>query len=91
MRIIKADVEKVKLLKKQFGLKIVELRQIHGLTQDDLAYICDTSVRTVQRVEAGESPLKFESLIILAKVFNIDMNELIEFCAPNKEMIFIDR
>jgi uncharacterized Tic20 family protein len=36
------------------GLKIAELRQLKGLTQEKLAEYCEVSTRTIQRIEAGE-------------------------------------
>lgn len=36
------------------GLKITELRQQKGLTQEKLAEYCDVSSRTIQRIESGE-------------------------------------
>src|SRR5215216_7775562 len=36
------------------GLKITELRQQQGLTQEKLAEYCDVSARTIQRIESGE-------------------------------------
>src|SRR5215211_4408651 len=36
------------------GLKITELRQQKGLTQEKLAEFCDVSTRTIQRIEGGE-------------------------------------
>ena len=36
------------------GLKITELRQQMGLTQEKLAEYCDVSTRTIQRIESGE-------------------------------------
>lgn len=36
------------------GLKIAELRQQKGLTQEKLAEYCDVSTRTIQRIESGE-------------------------------------
>jgi len=36
------------------GLKIAELRQQKGLTQEKLAEFCDVSTRTIQRIEGGE-------------------------------------
>ncbi len=37
-----------------FGLKITELRQQKGLTQEKLAEYCEVSARTIQRIESGE-------------------------------------
>ncbi|MBL8061779.1 MAG: helix-turn-helix domain-containing protein [Anaerolineales bacterium] len=36
------------------GLKVTELRQQKGLTQEKLAEYCDVSARTIQRIESGE-------------------------------------
>ena len=36
------------------GLKILELRQQKGLTQEKLAEYCEVSARTIQRIENGE-------------------------------------
>jgi uncharacterized Tic20 family protein/DNA-binding Xre family transcriptional regulator len=36
------------------GLKIIELRQQKGLTQEKLAEYCEVSTRTIQRIESGE-------------------------------------
>jgi len=36
------------------GLKITELRQQQGLTQEKLAEYCEVSTRTIQRIESGE-------------------------------------
>ena len=36
------------------GLKIAELRQQKGLTQERLAEYCEVSARTIQRIESGE-------------------------------------
>jgi uncharacterized Tic20 family protein len=36
------------------GLKITELRQQRGLTQEKLAEYCEVSTRTIQRIESGD-------------------------------------
>jgi uncharacterized Tic20 family protein len=36
------------------GVKITELRQQNGLTQEKLAEYCEVSTRTIQRIESGE-------------------------------------
>jgi uncharacterized Tic20 family protein/DNA-binding Xre family transcriptional regulator len=38
----------------ELGLKVVELRQQKGLTQEKLAEMCEVSSRTIQRIESGE-------------------------------------
>ena len=34
------------------GLKVIELRQQKGMTQEKLAEYCEVNTRTVQRIEA---------------------------------------
>ena len=38
----------------ELGKKIAELRKAKGLTQEELVERCNLSVRTLQRIEAGE-------------------------------------
>jgi uncharacterized Tic20 family protein/DNA-binding Xre family transcriptional regulator len=38
----------------ELGLKVAELRQQKGLTQEKLAEMCEVSSRTIQRIESGE-------------------------------------
>lgn len=38
---------------KEFGLKLIEIRNGKGLTQDQLADACNINVRTIQRIESG--------------------------------------
>lgn len=38
----------------EFGLRVAELRQSKGLTQEQLAEFCEVSSRTIQRIESGE-------------------------------------
>jgi len=37
------------------GKKISELRKQKGLTQEDLVEKCNITVRTIQRIESGET------------------------------------
>ena len=36
------------------GIKVIELRKQKGLTQEQLAEICEITPRTIQRIESGE-------------------------------------
>jgi uncharacterized Tic20 family protein/DNA-binding Xre family transcriptional regulator len=38
----------------ELGIKVAELRQQKGLTQEKLAELCEVSSRTIQRIESGE-------------------------------------
>lgn len=51
----------------ELGLKLSELRKAKGLTQEELVIRCNVSVRTIQRIEAGEvSPRSYTVRTMLA-------------------------
>jgi len=60
----------------ELGRKIVELRQQKGYTQEELVEQCNISVRTIQRIEAGEvSPRAYTIKTILAAL-DRDLDDL---------------
>lgn len=56
---------------------IQKLRLRHGWSQEQLAHLSGLSVRTIQRIENGQTP-SVESLKSLASVFEMDFSELRE-------------
>jgi uncharacterized Tic20 family protein len=54
------------------GLKVAELRLQKGLTQEQLAEICEVSTRTIQRIECGEVDPRAYTLQCLAKALEYD-------------------
>ena len=60
--------------RKEFGKKLIEIREVKGLRQADVAEISDISQRTIGRLERGEifNP-SVDSLIELSKIYNIDI------------------
>jgi uncharacterized Tic20 family protein len=54
------------------GLKVVELRQQKGLTQEQLAEQCEVSTRTIQRIESGEVDPRAYTLQCLSKALEFD-------------------
>ncbi len=54
---------------------IRKLRLSNGWSQEQLAELCNLSVRTIQRVEKGKKP-SLETLNSLASVLKIDVSEL---------------
>ena len=57
------------------GLKIAELRQQKGLTQEKLAEYCDVSTRTVQRIEAGEVEPRSFTRNSLSSILEFDLGK----------------
>jgi uncharacterized Tic20 family protein/DNA-binding XRE family transcriptional regulator len=59
------------------GLKVLELRQQKGLTQERLAELCEVSPRTIQRIESGEVDPRAYTLHCLGEALEFD------FCEEN--------
>jgi len=57
------------------GLKVVELRQQKGLTQEQLAERCEVSTRTIQRIESGEVDPRAYTLHCLGETLEFDFGE----------------
>jgi uncharacterized Tic20 family protein/DNA-binding Xre family transcriptional regulator len=55
------------------GLKIAELRQQKGLTQEKLAEYCDVSARTIQRIESGEVEPRSFTRNSLSNILEFDL------------------
>lgn len=57
------------------GLKVAELRQQKGLTQERLAELCEVSQRTIQRIENGEVDPRAYTLHCLGEALEFDFGE----------------
>jgi uncharacterized Tic20 family protein/DNA-binding Xre family transcriptional regulator len=57
------------------GLKVAELRQQKGLTQEQLAELCEISSRTIQRIESGEVDPRAYTLYCLGAALEFDFGE----------------
>ncbi len=58
------------------GLKILELRQLKGLTQEELVAQCNISVRTIQRIEAGETMPRVFTIKTILSALDRDLDDL---------------
>jgi len=65
------------------GLKVSELRQQNGLTQEQLAEFCEVSQRTIQRIESGEVDPRAYTLHCLGKALEFDFGEE---CTSNENL-----
>src|SRR5215510_10617155 len=57
------------------GLKITELRQQKGLTQEKLAEYCDVSTRTIQRIESGDVEPRSFTRNSLSNILDFDLGK----------------
>jgi transcriptional regulator with XRE-family HTH domain len=67
------------------GQIIREARIKKGMTQEELAEKTDISIRTIQRIENGEVDPRSYTLMSIAKVLEIDYEELVNDKIINKE------
>jgi uncharacterized Tic20 family protein/DNA-binding Xre family transcriptional regulator len=56
----------------ELGMKVSELRQQKGFTQEHLAELCEISTRTVQRIESGEVDPRSFTIKTLGDVLDFD-------------------
>ena len=57
------------------GLKVAEVRQQKGFTQEQLAEYCEVSTRTIQRIESGEVEPRPFTRNSLSNTLDFDFNE----------------
>jgi transcriptional regulator with XRE-family HTH domain len=62
----------------ELGQKILELRQQKGLTQEELVAQCNISVRTIQRIEAGETMPRVYTIKTILSALDRDLDDLQE-------------
>ena len=65
----------------KIGNYIKEKRLQKGMTQEELALKCDITVRTVQRIEAGEVDPRSYTLQVIASALEVDFQELVNIDA----------
>jgi transcriptional regulator with XRE-family HTH domain len=75
---------------KETGMLVQKLRLQHGWSQEDLADLCALSVRTIQRVERGQTA-SAESIKALASVFEVDFLSLKEPEMDKPSALGVDR
>ena len=57
------------------GLKVSELRQQKGMTQEQLSEFCQVSSRTIQRIENGEVDPRTHTIQCLSTALDFDFDE----------------
>ncbi len=66
--------------RRKFGKRLRELRKKNKWTQQELANEADIHVRHIQRLESDKpSAVELDSIVKLAKAFNITHQSLINF------------
>lgn len=62
-----------------FGGNIRRIRTIRGVTQEKLAELADLNIRTVQKIEAGQTNILVTTASRIQKALTCDWQELMKF------------
>ena len=62
-----------------FNKNLVQMRKLHGMTQEDLAEKVGVSRQAVAKWESGESLPDLEKSKLLAEVLNVSLDELANY------------
>jgi uncharacterized Tic20 family protein len=73
--IMVASQEEYPMNQPDLGLKITELRQQKGLTQERLAEYCEVSTRTIQRIENGDVEPRSFTRNSLSNILEFDLGK----------------
>ena len=72
-----------RFLLNEFGERIKQLRLNKNLSQEKLASITGSHRSYIGRVERGERNISLSNLAVFAKVFDIDLSELLDLKKVN--------
>ena len=62
----------------EFGANLRRARVARGLTQEKLAELVDLNVRTVQKIEAGETNILMTTVLRLRKAVGVPWDQLMK-------------
>ena len=73
--------------------KLKEARNEAHLTQDEVANALKMSVRKIKSIEAGEHPVSVDDILDFAKLYKVDVRELIleSYAEQSEEQILCNR
>jgi transcriptional regulator with XRE-family HTH domain len=61
------------------GTRIIEIRKLKGLTQEELADRAKINLRTLQRIEKGETEPRGNTLKMLCSVLEINIEDIVDY------------
>ncbi len=65
------------IILKKVGLRIRELRESKGLSQLDVAVLCDSDKTAISRLEAGRTNATLKTFIKIARALDVELHELL--------------
>ena len=67
----------------QFGLKIRELREAKNISQEKLSFSTGFHRTYIGMIERGERNISLANMAVFAKVFELNLSELLDFGAAD--------
>jgi transcriptional regulator with XRE-family HTH domain len=67
----------------QFGLKIRELRKAKNISQEKLSFSTGFHRTYIGMIERGERNISLANMAVFAKVFELNLSELLDFETVN--------
>ena len=62
---------------KQIGIRICELRQRAGITQEKLSELMDVSIQMISNMERGNKAVKISNLMKLSEIFGVSTDYIL--------------
>ncbi len=63
---------------KEFGLRVLEIRQSKGLSQQEMADVCGLHRTHISKIEQGNFRVQLDTLIQIAQGLRVSLSELFE-------------
>jgi len=76
-------------MKNKVGEKIAEIRKRKGLTQEDVAEQANVNLRTIQRIENGETDPRGYTMSSICKVLNVNIEDILDYGKTEDNSFFI--
>jgi len=76
-------------MKNKVGEKIAEIRKRKGLTQEEVAEQANVNLRTIQRIENGETDPRGYTLSSICKVLNVNIEDILDYGKTEDKSFFL--
>lgn len=83
-------LKKKGMIKMKFNEKLIKLRKMAGLSQEELGNKLNVARQTISKWELGETTPEMDKLVKLSEIFNITLDELIKDENDNQKDINIE-
>lgn len=72
---------------KKSGMRIKELRKMHGYTQEELAEQLGISAGHMGKIETGTKGVSIDLMVVISALFNVSLDYLILGKEPESEVL----